>query len=328
MNTISVVIPVYQGEKTLGPLVDEIAPLTGAQKTPKGISYRIAEVILVHDGAIDRSDLVMQSLAARYGFISLIWLSRNFGQHAATLAGMASSSTEWVATMDEDGQFDPSEIGKMLDQALDGGAKLVYGDPVNLPPHGWVRNLFSRLAKWIFLKVIAGNDEMSRFNSFRLIEGEVARSLAAYCGPSVYLDVALLWIIGRSVFCPVHVRRGRSRPSAYGFGKLVEHFLRLLLTSGTRPLRFISLLGIFSILFGIFFSLYAAWQKLTAQVPIQGWASLIITVCLLLGCLLFSLGVIAEYLGVVLTMSMGKPLYLTVSKPSRSKSQDKKVHVS
>src|ERR1039457_6311009 len=83
-HRVSLVIPVYCGEKTLPILIEEIKPLTLAQLTPAGISYVICEVILVHDCGPDRSDMVLESLASQYSFVRPIWLSRNYGQHAAT----------------------------------------------------------------------------------------------------------------------------------------------------------------------------------------------------------------------------------------------------
>ena len=134
--TVSIVIPVYKGEKSLPGLMQEIAAYTQQCTTPQGLAYTIKEVLLVHDSGPDRSDLVLESLAAQYSFVKPIWLSRNFGQHAATLSGMASASGNWVVTMDEDGQQDPKEIGAMLDIALSGNYQIVYAQPTNAAPHG------------------------------------------------------------------------------------------------------------------------------------------------------------------------------------------------
>jgi len=318
VRRVSVVVPVYQGELTLDVLVEELAPLTSLQRTPRGLPFRVADVILVNDGAIDDSTSVMTSIASRHPFVTPLWLSRNFGQHPATLAGMASSTGDWVVTVDEDGQFDPADIGTMIDLAEERGAQLVYAQPVNPPPHGWWRNLGSLTVKTVGL-VLAGSREIGRFSSFRLIRGEIARSLAAYCGQGVYLDVALSWVVGKSALCPVILRPERGRVSGYTLRRLVAHFWRFILTAGTRPLRIIAVLGTLSIFAAIGISFYAIWQKLAYEVPIQGWTSLIIAISFFSGLILFSLGVIAEFLAVTLTMAMGRPLYLIVSRPERSK---------
>jgi glycosyltransferase involved in cell wall biosynthesis len=314
LHEISVVVPVYQGEHTLQLLVDEILPLTTTQISPGGYRFRVLELLFVHDGAIDHSAEVMRGLAAQYPFARLIWLSRNYGQHPATLAGMASTVSEWVVTLDEDGQQNPRDIGRMLDAALTTNSRLVYAKPTNSPPHGFLRNILSRSAKLISGKML-GN-RIGSFNSFRLIEGEIARGVAAYCGSNVYLDVALSWVVGNAVQCPLTLRSERGRPSGYTFRRLFHHFWQLVLTSGTLPLRFVALMGAFSIVFGFIISVWALWQRLENRVPVQGWTSIFVITCFFSGVILISLGVIAEYLGVAVSMAMGKPAYLIVSRPA------------
>jgi undecaprenyl-phosphate 4-deoxy-4-formamido-L-arabinose transferase len=316
LQHLSVVVPVYQGERTLDLLLAEIEPLTKPQPTPRGRPFQVTEVVLVNDGAIDRSHDVMESLASRFPFVVLVWLSRNFGQHPATLAGMAATSADWVATLDEDGQQNPAELGGLLDAALDRNVPLVYARPLNEPSHGPLRNTLSALAK-VLSAVVVGNPGVAHFNSFRLVRGDIARTLAAYCGHGVYLDVALSWIVERDATCPVTLRPDRVRASGYTLGKLVAHFGRLLLTAGTRPLRIISILGSLSILLGMGLSAVIVWARLRHQIPVQGYTSLIVVICFFSGVILFSLGIIAEYLALTLTTAMGRPLYVTVSRPRR-----------
>ncbi len=316
IHGIGIVIPVYQGEQTLPPLLREIAPLTNEQVTEAGFSMIVREVVLVHDGAVDASRDVMLALEKEYPFVQNVWLSRNFGQHPATLAGMASSGAEWVVTMDEDGQQDPADIPKFLDTAIRQGAQLVYAHPTNKPPHGLWRNLLSSTAKFLSVHVL-GHRELGKFNSFRLIDGEIARSIAAYCGSNVFLDVALLWVTGATARCPIRLRKERGRRSGYSFRSLFRHFWHLMLTSGTRPLRFITFMGLFSILLALCIMAYAVYVKFFLQIPVQGWASILIVVSFFSGCILSALGIIAEYLAVSLAIIMGRPLYLIVSKPPK-----------
>ena len=297
-------------------LIGEIAPLALGQTTPGGASYLIHEILLVHDCGPDRSDRTLELLSEQYPFVRPVWLSRNYGQHAATLAGMASATGDWVATIDEDGQQDPGDIGRMLDCALSGALQLVYAQPTNPPPHGWFRNAMSNCAKAIATKLL-GNDKIGRFSSFRLVDGEIARTLAAYCGSGVYLDVALFWITGRIGHCAVQLRNEMDRPSGYSFLKLLSHFWHLILTTGTRPLRLITLLGFGSVVLAIAIAAYAIYQKFVGEVPVQGWTSLVIVVAFFSGCILSAIGVIAEYLAATMSIVMGKPLYVVGTKPTR-----------
>jgi len=313
---VSLVIPVYGGEKTLHVLINDIEPLTHESLTPEGKPYVVCELILVHDCGHDRSDLVIQELSEQHPFVQPVWLSRNYGQHAASMAGMASATGDWVVTLDEDGQQDPADIGRMLDTALNESLQLVYAQPTNLPSHGWLRNTLSRTAKAITIKILH-DSPMGKFNSYRLIDGEIARTLAAYCGSGVYLDVGLYWMVGRIGHCPLELRNEMDRPSGYSYSKLFGHFWNLILTTGTRPLRVITVMGFCSVILSIMITAYALYGKFILDEPVQGWASLLIVVAFFSGATLTSLGVIAEYLAVTMGIVMGKPLYVVSTKPTR-----------
>src|SRR5450631_3180958 len=313
-HRISIVIPVYQGEHTLGALVEEIARLTAPTPTPQGHEFQVTEVLLVHDKGPDRSDEVIRDLAAAHDFIRPVWLSRNFGQHPATLAGMASSSGDWIVTMDEDGQHDPADIGDFLDVALKQGSQLVYADPVNRPPHNMLRNVSSRMAKWVFSTFLTGASD-GTFQSYRMVLGEIGRSVAAYAGSGVYLDVAMGWVAGPAAACPVRLRDEGGRPSGYDTKALLSHFVHMVLSSGTRALRLVSGLGVLFAVGGVGYALYLLFVRFTSNTTPQGWTSTMVVVLVSTGAILFSLGIIAEYLGVAVNMAMGKPLYLIVGDP-------------
>ncbi len=316
LQRLSIVVPVYRGQHTIQPLLAEIAPLAEAGLSPRGRRYVVSEVLLVHDCGPDRSDIAIEEMSRRYDFVRPVWLTRNYGQHAATLAGMASATGDWVMTIDEDGQQDPADAGKLLDTALDSALQLVYARPLNPPPHGFMRNLASRMAKKITSRILA-NDKIGRFNSFRLVDGEIARTLAAYCGNGVYLDIGLYWITNRIGHCDLHLRQEMDRPSGYSYLKLLGHFWNLVFTTGTRPLRLITLMGFVSVIFAVSIALWALHGRLMNEAPVQGWASLVIVVAFFSGCILTALGVIAEYMAVTMNIAMGKPLYVVSSRPIR-----------
>lgn len=313
-HRVSIVIPVYQGELTLKALVEEIALLTVPTPSADGNTFQVIELLLVNDHGPDRSDEVIRELASAHEFIRPVWLSRNFGQHPATLAGMASSSGDWIVTMDEDGQHDPADIGNFLDAALKHGSQLVYADPVNPPPHSMLRNGSSRLAKWIFSTFLTGSSD-GVFQSYRMVLGEIGRSVAAYAGSGVYLDVAMGWVAGPTAACEVRLRDEGGRRSGYTLRRLLSHFVHLALSSGTRVLRVVSALGVLLSLGGILFAIYLVVVRFTSDATPEGWTSTMVLVLVSTGAVLFSLGIIAEYVGVAVNMAMGKPLYLIVGDP-------------
>ena len=318
-HTVGVVVPVYRGEQVLGRLVEEIRALApdadSVVVSPEGRELVVTEIVLVHDCGPDRSDEVIRTLAGTDARVHPVWLSRNFGQHAATLAGIATTTTDWVVTMDEDGQHDPADIPRLLDVAVGTASQVVYGRGTNDAPHGWWRNAASETVKWVADRLISG-ESLADFSSFRLLLGEVGRAVAAYGGPDVYLDVALTWIARPAQVCPV-VLRSEDRPSGYSLGRLLAHFGRLLLTSGVRPLRLITWIGAIVAVAGFLYAIYAIVTRITHDAQAPGWTSVIVAVLVVGGVLLISLGVIAEYLSVVVGTALGRPTYVVVTDPQR-----------
>lgn len=314
VHRISVVIPVYQGEKTLRAIVDELRPLTAGFTTPAGHRAKVDEVVLAYDHGPDASDRIIRELDRELSWIKPVWLSRNYGQHAATLAGMASSGGEWIVTMDEDGQHDPADMSSLLDVALAERADLVYADPRNRPPHGFVRNTASKTSKRLLESLFQGG-RASHFHSYRLVLGEIGRSVAAYAGTGVYLDVALGWVAARVTTAPATLREEGERPSGYSYTRLFGHFWRMVLTSGTRGLRLVTLTGVLFFIGGIVFALYLVINRFVSGDIPEGWTSQMVLTALGTGVILVSLGIIAEYLGVAVNTALGKPAYLIVRDP-------------
>lgn len=314
--SVSVVVPVYRGEQTIAALVRELHRLVRPGRTPGGIRFAVEEIVLVHDHGPDRSDIVLQRLEREYEQVRVIWLSRNFGQDAATIAGMAAARGGWIVTMDEDGQHDPAFIATFLDTALAERADLVYSRPTNARPHGLLRNLTSRGAK-IVLATLFAFPASTRFESFRLIRGDIGRRLAEIAGNGIYLDVALTWVVDRRATAPVLLRAEGRDESGYNYRRLFSLFWKMVLCTGTRGLRLVSLLGVTLALAGTALAAVIGYTAITGGGgnP-EGWASIIVVVLLCSGAGLFSLGLIAEYLGVALHVLVGKPLYLTVDSPT------------
>jgi len=317
LHTFSLVIPVFKGEKVLGPLIDEIidlyGDLEGVHESGTGNKYSLKEIILVHDNGPDNSAVVMRKLQSKFKIVRCIWLSRNYGQHAATLAGIAETSGEWVITLDEDGQQDPKYFPNFLDQAIADRSQIVYARPINKAPHGMLRNSLSRLAKQLS-KLMLASTNFEKFNSYRLILGEPARALSTYGGTEIYLDAGLIWVTSSATTCDVWLR-SEDRPSGYSVTSLLSHFVRLVVTAGARPLRVIALLGLSVATTGFALTAYIIAMKLATGVSASGWTSVIVAVLVTSGLTMLSLGVISEFLGATVRSTMGKPLFLKVSDP-------------
>ena len=308
-QTLSVVIPVYRAGRPLRDVVEELLGAAEHFTVQERARLLLEEVVLVCDNPglslAERTALrALEDLDVR---VRTVWLARNFGQHPATVAGIVSTNGDWIVTMDEDGQHDPTQIPSMLAAAAQEGVPLVYAKPINPPPHGAVRNLASRTAKTLF-RVLSGS--RGEFHSFRLVEGSVARSACAYIGENVYLDVAMLWSCGDGATCPMRMRQ--DAPSSYRTRTLLSHFWRMVLSTGTRPLRLVALAGILVALLGLLVAVVVAQRRLAGEFPTPGWTSVMVSQLMLFGGLFVTLDVLAEYVAFAVRNSIGKPLYVKV----------------
>lgn len=312
-QSLSIAIPVYRAGQALEAVCQEIFSMAGDVSPVSGLTVLVQELILVCDNPAlpDEEFARLTMIAESDDRVRVVWLARNFGQHPATVAGIVSSNSDWVVTMDEDGQHDPRYIRDMLASAARGRAPLVYAAPTNTRPHGLVRNVGS----WVSARVArAVSGVPVRFHSFRLMEGALARSACAYAGENVYLDVALSWTCGTPSTCPVELRV-ETIPSSYTFRRLVSHFWRLVVSSGTRPLRAIAAAGVVVALAGMLVGAYVIVQRLNGQVVEPGWSSVIIALLVLLGGLYIAVAVVAEYVGQAVRNTIGRPVYVRVDPP-------------
>ena len=164
---ISTVTPVYRGQDTLGRLVEALEEQRDSWLRD-GLAIELVESIFVIDEAVDRSAEVLQEISERHPWVRVLTLSRNFGQHPATVAGILHSSGDWVATLDEDLQHDPRFLLELVRRAVQDSSAIVYARPVGAVHHSFFRDQGSRLFK--SLLALLTNDPQDRaFNSFRLI---------------------------------------------------------------------------------------------------------------------------------------------------------------
>lgn len=312
-QTLSVVVPVYRAGEALQSAVKELLAVAGSFSLAPGVVVDLDEVVLVCDNPAlpVQERLALQALEELDVRIRTVWLARNFGQHPATVAGIVSTNGDWVVTMDEDGQHDPAHLPDMLRSAASAGAPLVYASPTNPPPHGAVRNLASRTAKRVFRRLSGADGD---FHSFRLVEGSVARSACAYIGDNVYLDVAMRWSCGEAAYCPMRMR-SEGDASSYDTRKLLSHFWRMVLSTGTRPLRLVAAAGLLVALFGLVVAVVVAQRRLSGVFPAPGWTSVMVSQLVLIGGLFVTLAVLAEYVGFAVSNAIGKPLYVKAEHP-------------
>jgi undecaprenyl-phosphate 4-deoxy-4-formamido-L-arabinose transferase len=314
------VVPVYSGADYLAALIAEIERVR-AGWSDGGAPLRLVEAVLVDDAAIDSSPTIADRLAGDKGWVTVIHLARNFGQHPATIAGILHTSGDWIITLDEDLQHPPGRIEDMLRIAVRDGHDIVYANPKSPVHQSHMRDFGSRLYKRL-MQSVTGNSQIASFNSFRLVRGSIARAASSVCGHDTYFDLSLSWFTARVAVLPMDLkdqRYIRTKSSGYNFSSLVAHARRMMMSSGARVMRSASLLGLLfigmSIVGGLGLVLYHLLYEATS-VLVRGWSSLILAVVFCSGFIIFLLGIVLEYIALLVLHAHGKPIFFIADRRS------------
>jgi glycosyltransferase involved in cell wall biosynthesis len=314
---LSVVIPVYSGAAYLESLVQQLDALR-SRWIENNAPVSLSEAVFVDDAAIDNSLDVLNSMSEKYLWMTILSLSRNFGQHPATEAGILYTSGDWVVTLDEDLQHPPALIEELLIKAVTEHCDIVYANPKQAVHQNLIRDWGSRYYKRMITR-LAGIQSIPLFNSYRLIRGNIARAASSVCSHDTYLDIALCWFTERIGVVRTDLKDQRlisSGKSGYSLRKLMSHARRMILSTQTKALRIGGILGIFtfilSLSFGSFIVLnhFFDWTTIT----IQGWASIVVISSFLGGVSLLLISIIIEYMSIILLHTQGKPTFFVVDR--------------
>lgn len=301
MPNVSVVVPVYRSEKSVGLVVEELA-----RELPQHAEQW--EVILVEDDGGDGSWGVIEQLAAKFSFVRGYQLTRNFGQHNALLCGIRAAQYEIILTMDDDLQHPSQSIGALM-QKLDEGYDVVYGAPVD-ERHSLLRNFASAATK-IALQGAMGAHTARRVSAFRVFRARLRDSFAAYHGPLVNIDVLLTWGTTKFVAIPVEHRARSIGQSTYTIGKLLTHAFNMITGFSTLPLRMASILGLLMTAFGSVILVYLILSQVFAfRFEVPGFTFVAALVSIFAGAQMFALGIIGEYLARMHLRIMDRPVYV------------------
>lgn len=295
---ISVVIPVFNSSLILSELFSRLK----AVMENTGRSY---EVIFSDDCSLDNSWEVLRQLKEEDpGIITAIQLSKNYGQHSATICGMSFAKGNLVITMDDDLQHPPEEIPKLLDAYRNEKSDVVYG-VFQKKEHSMMRNAGSYSMKQASKHLRKGKGKGS---SFRLISRGIIDKFKHHDQYFIFIDELILWYTDDIAFVPVEHHKRKHNKSTYSKGKLFHLFSNLVFFYTNVPLKLMvyggMIISFFTFLIGIQFIL----KKIFFNIPL-GYTSLIVTILFSTSIIIFSLGVIGEYLSRMYQLQNKRPLY-------------------
>src|SRR2546430_17226277 len=224
---LSLVIPVYNGSRTIGPLVEQAIKIFGSTSV---------EIVLVNDGSEDDSEKVCAELAEKFPQnVVFVHLSRNFGEHSAVLAGFTQSHGRYNAVLADDGQNPAEEVVRMVDELKRKNYDVVYGHYIE-KKHSWFRNLGSRFNDRIATLMLHKPRDLY-LSSFKVMNRFLVNEIIKYRGSYPYTD-GLIYRVTRNIGqIPVEHRASQSGQSRYTLRRLVRLWLNMFLNFSIQPSR-------------------------------------------------------------------------------------------
>ena len=301
---ISVVVPVYNSEATLQPLVTRLRAVLKPLCLPH-------EIILVNDGSRDASWRRIEALAGEFSELRVLDLMRNYGQHNALLCGIREARYDVTVTLDDDLQNPPEELPLLLAK-LQEGYDVVYGTPTTAS-HGFLRNAASWLTK-VVLQETMGASSAKSVSSYRAFRTRIRDAFCHYSSPNVSIDVLLTW--GTNRFASTEVRHDQrvAGASTYTFMKLMSHAFSMITGFSLLPLQIATFLGFAFTFVGLAVFLFVLLNYLVRGATVPGFTFLACTIAIFSGVQMFALGIFGEYLARIHFRTMERPVYLVRAK--------------
>lgn len=297
---VSLVVPVYRSDQTLGPLVERVtAALTDVPAW---------EIVFVDDGSGGPTWPTVERLARDHERVRGLRLSRNYGQHNALVAGLRAARYETTVTIDDDLQNPPEEIPRLLARLAEGDLDVVYGVPEQAEQAIW-RRLAGRMSRRAMRSVL-GMRSAPEVTSFRAFRTRLRDAFDGQLGTNVALDALLSWGTTRFGSITVEHAPRTEGSSNYTFGKLVRFTLDTTTGYSAVPLQIASIAGLVTALFGVVILVWVVGRPLLTGQSVPGFPFLASTIAIFSGVQLFTLGIIGEYLARMHFRIMSKPTYV------------------
>jgi len=302
---ISVVIPVFNEEKNIKPLLERLLPI---------VKIYDFEIIFVSDGSTDKTEEIIKNEAKKDKRIKLISFFRNFGHQMALSAGYNNAKGDVVISLDADLQDPPELIPKMIDE-WQKGAKIVYAKRDKREKDSF----FKRSTAQIFYKLINFISDVpipQNVGDFRLLDRQVIEFLNNLSEKPRFLRGLVAWPSFPSNFVYFKREKRFSGKTHYPLSKMINFALEGITAFSIKPLRLATYLGFLTSFLAIFIIIFKLFQHFILKQGdwLPGWASLFFSIVFLGGVQLITIGIIGEYVGKIYQEIQKRPNYLIKEK--------------
>ena len=298
---ISFVIPCYRSQNTVSGVVQEI------EDTMNEHTKYDYEVVLVNDSSPDDTWGTIKKLAAEKSYIRGLNFSKNFGQHAALMAGLRAAKGDVVVCLDDDGQTPADEAGKLLEK-IEEGYDAVYASYAH-KQHSFFRNFGSRVNDWM-TRVMLGKPKNLLVTSYFAVQRYIVDDMIRYENSYPYVIGLVLRATKNIVNVPVQHREREEGRSGYTLKKLLGLWLNGFTAFSVIPLRIATTIGGICAAGGFVYGAYTIIKRLINPDVPMGFSSIMSALVFFGGMIMIMLGLVGEYIGRIYISLNNSPQYV------------------
>lgn len=305
MKKISIIVPVYYNQDNLLPLYADLKEkVFDKLKENTNTEY---ELIMVDDGSKDNSYKVMQDLAKIDSNIKIIHLSRNYGEHAAILAGLSQCTGDCAVRKAADLQ-EPSEMILDMMKKYDEGYKVVLATRADRE-EPIMQKAFSNLYAFLMRKLALHNMPKGGFDSF-LIDRQVIDFLVKMQESNTSLMSQILWAGFETATVPYIRKKREIGKSRWTLSKKIKLVYDSLISFSYFPIKMITNVGFLSFFISVMLLLIIIYKKFVGKIDVEGYTSLIMVMLMAFGIIMLSIGILGEYLWRTYDAARKRPPYI------------------
>lgn len=302
MKTVDLIVPCYNEADVLPLFYSEVCDVIASCP-----AYKFS-IIFINDGSKDKTSQTITSLAAQDSRVKYISFSRNFGKEAAMLAGMKYSTGDYIGILDADLQHSPELLVDML-AALEEGYDVAAARRTDRTGEGKIKSFFSRLFYKLSNSII--DIEIAHgAQDFRIMKRKVVEAVISMPEYSRFSKGIFTWV-GFNTKWFEHVNRNRAAgKTTWSFFTLFRYAIDGIIGFSTVPLKISLLFGSLFSLGGIAYAVFIIIRTLLFGADVAGYPSIISAIFVIGGLILFSLGVIGEYLARIYMEVKHRPIFI------------------
>ena len=307
MKKLSIMIPVYNSEKTIGEVINEIEIAVSKLNSKYDL-----EIIIVNDYSKDNSLQVCKNICKHKSFVKLISFAKNFGQHNALMAGIKIASGDYIISMDDDLQTPPNEMYKLIDELERNNYDVVFAKYKT--ENKSIFRVFGSFVNDKMANILAEKPKNVTINSYFIMKKYIANEIIKYGHAYPYMGGLIFRVTQNVGNVLIQHRVRKIGKSNYTLKKLLQLWFNGFTNFSVKPLRISSVFGLFFSITGFVYLLIIIIRKIINPGIPAGWTSIMAAIIFFGGIQLLSIGLLGEYIGRVLLSINKKPQYVIKEK--------------